>query len=59
MSASSEQINQWLTLLTLNLLVMSSMLMQMLMAEEIYNVKEKTETRKHGEETKTSRRMGT
>jgi hypothetical protein len=56
-SASSDQVNQWLALLTLNLLVMSSILMEMLMAEEINKPTPLTLSRNHGEAT-TSRGMG-
>jgi len=50
-SASSDQVNQWLALLTLNLLVMSSILMEMLMAEEINKPTPLTLSRSHGETT--------
>jgi hypothetical protein len=56
-SVSYEQIVQWLSLLTMNLLVMSSILMEMLMAEGIYTSEEIKQTRKYGKTT-TSRNLG-
>jgi hypothetical protein len=58
--ASSDQTSQWLILLTLNLLVMSSILMQELMEEGLNTAQEQYtgEVEKHGK-TSTRRRMGT
>jgi hypothetical protein len=50
-SVSYEQIVQWLSLLTMNLLVMSSILMEMLMAEGIYISEESKQMRKYGKTT--------
>ena len=58
--AYSDQTNQWLILLTLNLLVMSSILMQELMEEGLNTAQEQYtgEVKEHGK-TSTRRRMGT